>query len=171
MTASLPDTPRIEMWFDFASPYSYLAIERIDALAPGSGRRGRSAALPLGADLSGAGLERTPFRLFPGKGAYMMRDIARLADKYGVVYNRPRMFPAHERAARAHRAPGRGRAVGPRFLRGGVPGELPARPGYPGRGRGAPSCSRACRWMPTRSSPAPRPKAPRRRCASAWTAR
>ena len=33
MTASLPDTPRIQMWFDFASPYSYLAIERIDALA------------------------------------------------------------------------------------------------------------------------------------------
>ena len=33
MNAPLSATPRIEMWFDFASPYSYLAIERIDALA------------------------------------------------------------------------------------------------------------------------------------------
>jgi 2-hydroxychromene-2-carboxylate isomerase len=32
MTASQPDTPRIEMWFDFASPYSYLAIERVHAV-------------------------------------------------------------------------------------------------------------------------------------------
>ena len=37
MTASSSDTPRIDMWFDFASPYSYLAIERIDSLARGAG--------------------------------------------------------------------------------------------------------------------------------------
>src|SRR5690606_41627814 len=35
----------------------------------------------------------SPFRLFPGKGAYMMRDIARLADKYGLAYRRPSQFP------------------------------------------------------------------------------
>ena len=33
MNAPLPATPRLEMWFDFASPYSYLAIERIGELA------------------------------------------------------------------------------------------------------------------------------------------
>lgn len=93
MTASLPDTPRIEMWFDFASPYSYLAIERIDALAQEAGVEVDLRPFLLGPIFQAQGWNDTPFRLFPGKGAYMMRDIARLADKYGVVYNRPRMFP------------------------------------------------------------------------------
>jgi 2-hydroxychromene-2-carboxylate isomerase len=93
MTASPPDTPRIEMWFDFASPYSYLAIERIDALARDAGVRVDLRPFLLGPIFQAQGWNDTPFRLFPGKGAYMMRDIARLAEKYGVVYNRPRLFP------------------------------------------------------------------------------
>ncbi len=93
MTASLPDTPRIEMWFDFASPYSYLAIERIDVLAREAGVRVDLRPFLLGPIFQAQGWNDTPFRLFPGKGAYMMRDIARLAEKYGVVYNRPRLFP------------------------------------------------------------------------------
>ena len=93
MTAPLPDTPRIEMWFDFASPYSYLAIERIDALAQEAGVRVDLRPFLLGPIFQAQGWNDTPFRLFPGKGAYMMRDIARLADKYGLVYNRPRLFP------------------------------------------------------------------------------
>ncbi|MGS1007916.1 DsbA family protein [Achromobacter anxifer] len=93
MTAPLPATPRIEMWFDFASPYSYLAIERIDALAQEAGVRVDLRPFLLGPIFQAQGWNDTPFRLFPGKGAYMMRDIARLADKYGLVYNRPRLFP------------------------------------------------------------------------------
>lgn len=93
MTAPLPDTPRIEMWFDFASPYSYLAIERIDALAQEAQVRVDLRPFLLGPIFQAQGWNDTPFRLFPGKGAYMMRDIARLAEKYGLVYNRPRLFP------------------------------------------------------------------------------
>ncbi|WP_447917429.1 DsbA family protein [Achromobacter aegrifaciens] len=93
MTAPLPDTPRIEMWFDFASPYSYLAIERIDALAQEARVRVDLRPFLLGPIFQAQGWNDTPFRLFPGKGAYMMRDIARLAEKYGLVYNRPRLFP------------------------------------------------------------------------------
>jgi len=93
MTAPLPDTPRIEMWFDFASPYSYLAIERVDALAQEAGVRVDLRPFLLGPIFQAQGWNDTPFRLFPGKGAYMMRDIARLAEKYGLVYNRPRLFP------------------------------------------------------------------------------
>ncbi len=93
MTAPLPDTPRIEMWFDFASPYSYLAIERIDALAQEAAVRVDLRPFLLGPIFQAQGWNDTPFRLFPGKGAYMMRDIARLAEKYGLVYNRPRLFP------------------------------------------------------------------------------
>ena len=93
MTAPLPDTPRIEMWFDFASPYSYLAIERIDALARQARVRVELRPFLLGPIFQAQGWNDSPFRLFPGKGAYMMRDIARLAEKYGVVYRRPRLFP------------------------------------------------------------------------------
>ncbi|WP_434644943.1 2-hydroxychromene-2-carboxylate isomerase [Achromobacter piechaudii] len=93
MTAPLTDTPRMQMWFDFASPYSYLAIERVEALAEDAGVRVDLRPFLLGPIFQAQGWNDTPFRLFPGKGAYMMRDIARLADKYGVVYNRPRLFP------------------------------------------------------------------------------
>lgn len=93
MTAPLPDSPHIEMWFDFASPYSYLAIERVQALAQAAGVQVDLRPFLLGPIFQAQGWNDTPFRLFPGKGAYMMRDIARLAEKYGVVYNRPRLFP------------------------------------------------------------------------------
>ena len=33
----------------------------------------------------------------------MMRDIARLADKYGVIYRRPRLFPRMSVLRRASR--------------------------------------------------------------------
>ncbi len=85
--------PRIEMWFDFASPYSYLAMERIGVLAETAGVQLALRPFLLGPIFQAQGWNDTPFRLFPGKGAYMMRDIARLADKYGVVYRRPRVFP------------------------------------------------------------------------------
>ena len=93
MTAPLPDGPRMQMWFDFASPYSYLAIERVQALAQDAGVRVDLRPFLLGPIFQAQGWNDSPFRLFPGKGAYMMRDIARLADKYGVVYKRPRLFP------------------------------------------------------------------------------
>ncbi|MGO4399227.1 2-hydroxychromene-2-carboxylate isomerase [Achromobacter sp. PAB15] len=93
MTAPSPDSPRMQMWFDFASPYSYLAIERVGALAEAAGVVVDLRPFLLGPIFQAQGWNDSPFRLFPGKGAYMMRDIARLADKYGVTYNRPRLFP------------------------------------------------------------------------------
>ncbi|MCD0504444.1 2-hydroxychromene-2-carboxylate isomerase [Bordetella petrii] len=91
MTASSP-LP-CEMWFDFASPYSYLAIERIQPLARQAGVTVALRPFLLGPIFQAQGWNDSPFRLFPGKGAYMMRDIARLADKYGIVYRRPSVFP------------------------------------------------------------------------------
>ncbi|MBV7484709.1 2-hydroxychromene-2-carboxylate isomerase [Bordetella sp. BOR01] len=82
-----------EMWFDFASPYSYFAIERIEPLARQAGVRVALRPFLLGPIFQAQGWNDSPFRLFPGKGAYMMRDIARLADKYGIGYQRPSQFP------------------------------------------------------------------------------
>lgn len=85
--------PRIEMWFDFASPYSYLAIARLPELARRAQVRVDLRPFLLGPIFQAQGLNDSPFRIFPGKGAYMMRDIARLAEKYGIPYRRPSFFP------------------------------------------------------------------------------
>ncbi|WP_026639812.1 2-hydroxychromene-2-carboxylate isomerase [Bordetella petrii] len=82
-----------ELWFDFASPYSYLAVERVEPLARQAGVDVVLRPFLLGPIFQAQGWNDSPFRLFPGKGAYMMRDVARLADKYGIAYQRPSQFP------------------------------------------------------------------------------
>lgn len=93
MNAPQPSASPVEMWFDFASPYSYLAMARVGGLAREEGVRLALRPFLLGPIFQAQGWNDSPFRLFPGKGAYMMRDIARLADKYGVPYSRPAVFP------------------------------------------------------------------------------
>ena len=83
----------VEIWFDFASPYSYLALARIEALAARNSVQVRYQPFLLGPIFKARGWQDSPFRLFPDKGEYMMRDVARLAHKYGVPYRRPDTFP------------------------------------------------------------------------------
>lgn len=90
---TVPAPSQVEMWFDFASPYSYLALARIEPLAQAAGVPVAPRPFLLGPIFQAQGWNDSPFRLFPGKGAYMMRDIARLAAKYGVPYERPAVFP------------------------------------------------------------------------------
>src|SRR3546814_2892475 len=68
-------------------------MERLGPLARKAGVDGARRPFLLGPIFQDQGWNDSPFRLFPGKGAYMMRDIARLADKYGVGYRRPSQFP------------------------------------------------------------------------------
>jgi 2-hydroxychromene-2-carboxylate isomerase len=81
-----------ELWFEFASPYSYLAVARIAALAP---------ELPivwrpflLGPIFGDRGWTSSPFTLFPDKGRHMWRDIEREAAHYGIPFHKPTQFPA-----------------------------------------------------------------------------
>lgn len=90
---NVPAHAHMEMWFDFASPYSYLALSRLDALAQEAGVQVALRPFLLGPIFQTQGWKDSPFRLFPGKGAYMMRDIARLAEKYGIDYKPPQVFP------------------------------------------------------------------------------
>jgi 2-hydroxychromene-2-carboxylate isomerase len=94
--------PRLEFWFDFASTYSYVAAMRIEAAAAaaGVGPLWRPFLLgPLFANQQG--LKDSPFNLFPVKGAYMWRDMARLCDSYGLEFTKPSRFPRNSlRAAR-----------------------------------------------------------------------
>jgi len=81
----------IDFWFDFSSPYSYIANEWIDALAARHGRTVRRHALLLGATFQAAEL-RPPVD-YPLKGAYSRHDFARSARFEGVPYAPPAAFP------------------------------------------------------------------------------
>ena len=81
----------VEFWFDFSSPYSYLASERIDELAAKYGRKVKWRPVMLGAAFKASGL---PLLLtVPLKGDYSKRDIERSARFLGVPYSFPPKFP------------------------------------------------------------------------------
>ncbi|OZI21552.1 2-hydroxychromene-2-carboxylate isomerase [Bordetella genomosp. 9] len=84
---------QLQFWFDFASPYSFLAIERIEPIAAAQGVTVNYQPFLLGPIFKARGWDDSPFRLFPDKGEYMMREVQRLAARYGVTYRRPTEFP------------------------------------------------------------------------------
>jgi 2-hydroxychromene-2-carboxylate isomerase len=81
----------IDFWFDFSSPYSYIANEWIDALAARHGRTVQRHAVLLGATFQAAELK--PPVAYPLKGTYSVRDFARSARFEGVPYTPPPVFP------------------------------------------------------------------------------
>jgi 2-hydroxychromene-2-carboxylate isomerase len=87
----------IDFYFEFASPYGYLASTRIDATAARHGREVAWHPIMLGAvfKLTGAQpLVRTPL-----KGDYMMRDLPRFARLLGAPFREPPVMPANSLAA------------------------------------------------------------------------
>lgn len=83
----------LEFWFEFGSTYSYPAALRIEALA---GSRGVALAwrpFLLGPIFRAQGWEDSPFNLYPAKGRYMWRDLARLCEREGLPLRRPSRFP------------------------------------------------------------------------------
>jgi 2-hydroxychromene-2-carboxylate isomerase len=81
----------IDFWFDFSSPYSYIANEWIGALAARHGRRVRRHAILLGATFQAAELK--PPVAHPIKREYSLRDFARSARFEGLPYRAPPTFP------------------------------------------------------------------------------
>jgi 2-hydroxychromene-2-carboxylate isomerase len=94
-------TQPIEFYFDFSSPYSYLASELIDDLAAKYGRKVKWRPMLLGAAFQKTG---QPLLVnVPLKGEYSMRDFSRSARYYGVPFKFPAKFPmATIAAARAY---------------------------------------------------------------------
>lgn len=89
----------IDFYFDFSSPYSYIASEWIDALAARHGRTVRWRAMLLGATFQVTGLQ--PPAHFPMKREYLFRDTKRSAAFAGVPLRIPEAFPiATHNAAR-----------------------------------------------------------------------
>ena len=87
----------VDFYFDFSSPYGYLASTRIEALAAKHGRKVDWHALLLGPAFKTMGM---PIMVtIPLKGDYSLRDFPRSARFHGVPYNPPNPFPVSTLAA------------------------------------------------------------------------
>jgi 2-hydroxychromene-2-carboxylate isomerase len=96
-----PMKPAIEFFFDFSSPYSYIANEWVDAVAARHGRRVNRRAILLGATFQVSELK--PPVAYPLKREYVLRDFARSARFEGLPYTPPPVFPvATQHAARLY---------------------------------------------------------------------
>jgi 2-hydroxychromene-2-carboxylate isomerase len=87
----------IDFYFDFSSPYGYLASKKIDALAARHGRKVNWRPMLLGAAFKATG--GAPLPSIPLKGEYSKRDFLRSARFYGIPYNPPDPFPVSTVAA------------------------------------------------------------------------
>lgn len=85
--------PAVEIWFEFASSYSYLAVMRVAEAARAAGVTLRWRPFLLGPVFLSLGWNDSPFNIYPPKGRYMWRDMARLAAKYDIPFQLPSQFP------------------------------------------------------------------------------
>jgi 2-hydroxychromene-2-carboxylate isomerase len=89
--------PPLEFYFDFSSPYGYIASRKIEALASKQGRSVNWHPVLLGAVFKITG--GRPLPDVPLKGEYSKRDIERSARFHGVPFRMPEPFPVSTVAA------------------------------------------------------------------------
>jgi 2-hydroxychromene-2-carboxylate isomerase len=81
----------IEFYFDFSSPYGYLAAQRIDEVVEEYGREVAWKPFLLGALFKTTGSQ--PLLDIPMKGDYARHDLARSARLYDIPFVLPETFP------------------------------------------------------------------------------
>jgi 2-hydroxychromene-2-carboxylate isomerase len=86
-----PSGKPIEFWFDFSSPYGYLASYRIDAIGEEFGRDVLWRPYLLGVVFKSTG--QGPLVQQPLRGPYHLRDMERSARKMKVPMRLPEGFP------------------------------------------------------------------------------
>ena len=86
--------PHLTFWYEFASTYSWLAAERIEALAAAAGVEVRWRPFLLGPIFVAQGWQSSPFNVYAAKGANMWRDIERQCELMDLPPpTRPEPFP------------------------------------------------------------------------------
>lgn len=81
----------ITFYFDIASPYAYLASQRIDGIAARHGRTVDWRAILLGPAMKVNGGQ--PVTATPMRAAYAREDLARLSRVWGIAYVEPPQLP------------------------------------------------------------------------------
>lgn len=87
----------IDFYFDFSSPYGYLAAQKIEALAAKYDRGVNWRPVLLGVIFKETGM--VPLTMVPLKGDYAKRDFARSARFHGIAdFRMPSKFPIPSQA-------------------------------------------------------------------------
>lgn len=90
----------LDFYFEFSSPYGYMAATQIEKLAEETGLALRWHPILLGPMFKAMG--SAPLTQIPLKGDYALRDFKRSASLAGIPYSQPEPFPiATVAAARA----------------------------------------------------------------------
>jgi 2-hydroxychromene-2-carboxylate isomerase len=89
--------PPLDFYFEFASPYGYLASTQIDQLAARHERAVVWHPIMLGAAFKETGAR--PLMETPLKRPYLLRDVPRFARLLGVPFKAPPVMPANSLAA------------------------------------------------------------------------
>ena len=76
--------PSLTFWYEFASTYSWLAAERIEALAAAAGVEVVWRPFLLGPIFAAQGWSSSPFNFYPAKGRNMWRDMERHCTLMGL---------------------------------------------------------------------------------------
>lgn len=87
----------IEFWFDFSSPYGYVASQLIEGVAARHGRTVNWHPVLLGPIFKAVGT--APLTAMPIKGEYSRHDFARTARYHKVPFHLPQGFPAGTQVA------------------------------------------------------------------------
>lgn len=104
----------LDFYFEFSSPYGYMAATQIESLAAETGLALNWHPILLGPMFKAMG--SAPLIQIPLKGEYALRDFARCAKLAGIPYSQPEPFPIatvaaaraaiHARDQHADKAPG-----------------------------------------------------------------
>lgn len=108
----------LEVWIEFGSTYSHVAVQRIEPLAEAAGVSLRYRPFLLGPLFKNVGWNDSPFNIYPDKGAYMWRDMERLCRKHGIPFQRPSRFPRNGLLAARVALAGEDQAWQVPFIRG-----------------------------------------------------
>jgi 2-hydroxychromene-2-carboxylate isomerase len=86
----------VEFFFDFSSPFAYLASTQVREVAARAGADVVLRPFLLGALFKEVGAPNVPLFAMPEpKRRYMIVDLYRWADDYGVPFSFPSRFPIH----------------------------------------------------------------------------
>ncbi len=82
---------QVEFYFDFGSPYSYLAYKALPAIAAARGAQIAWRPMLLGGVFKATG-NHSPVEI-PAKGKWLQQDLRRWAARYGAVFRHNPHFP------------------------------------------------------------------------------
>lgn len=108
---------KVEFWYEFASTYSYPAAMRVEAAAKAAGVALLWRPFLLGPIFGAQGWNDSPFNIYPAKGKYMWRDMARLCEAQGLALKEPVRFPQNGLKAARLALLGQDEDWGPEFTR------------------------------------------------------